>query len=52
MNNVDVNDLVNGLLDQVASQAREVALLRVQLALATRPAPVEEEGEMNGSDTV
>jgi hypothetical protein len=33
---MDVNDLVNGLLDEVAEQARQLALLKIQLAVATR----------------
>lgn len=30
----DANDLVNGLLETVAQQAKEIALLRVQLSVA------------------
>jgi hypothetical protein len=33
---IDVNELVNGLLDQVAQQAKEIAMLRVHLAIATK----------------
>lgn len=33
---IDVNDMVNGLLDCIGTQAREIALLKVQLTLLTQ----------------
>jgi hypothetical protein len=43
---MDVNDLVNGLLDEVADQARQLVLLKIQLAVATRGKEVKDD---NGS---
>lgn len=31
---LDINDVVNGLLDQIAQQARQIAMLNVQLQIA------------------
>jgi hypothetical protein len=39
---VDANDLVNGLLETVAQQAKEIALLRVQLSFALADEAPEE----------
>lgn len=44
-NELNVNELLNGLLDQISQQAREIALLRVQLALATREVAEEEDAD-------
>lgn len=46
---IDVQDIVNGLLNQVGEQAKEIALLRIQLQIAVAKAPVEE-GEANGDE--
>lgn len=34
---LDVNDLVNGLLEQVAQQAKEIAVLRAHLMAYQKP---------------
>lgn len=45
---IEVNDLVNGLLDQIANQAKEIAMLRVQLAVALKPQ--ESAGDADGDE--
>lgn len=42
---IDVNDMVNGLLECIANQAKEVALLKVQLALLSKTEDAGEEEE-------
>lgn len=42
MSDIDVQDIVNGLLGQLGEQAKEIALLRIQLQIANKP-PVEED---------
>lgn len=46
---IDVNDLVNGLLDQISTQARELAVLRVQLTLANKQL-AESAGDADGDE--
>jgi len=58
-NQMDANELINGLLGQVGDQAKEVAMLKVQLVhalnqideLTKQVEPVEEVVD-DGSDTV
>lgn len=46
---IDVNDIVNGLLEQIAAQSREIAILKAQITALTKSPEGE---EANGSDTV
>jgi RNA-binding protein YhbY len=39
---MDANDLINGLLEQIAEQSKEIALLKVHLAGALREQQTEE----------
>lgn len=45
MSDYNVNELINGLLEQIAQQAKENALLKVQLTLATREVAGEEDSQ-------
>lgn len=46
---IDVNDVVNGLLEQVAGLSRENAILKAQVSALNRQS---EKGSEDASDTV
>jgi cell division septum initiation protein DivIVA len=35
---LDINDVINGLLEQIASQARDIAVLKASIIAATKSA--------------
>lgn len=43
---VDVNNVINSLLDQIGQQAKEIAMLKVQIAAVNAPTPEEPEKEV------
>lgn len=47
---LDVNDLVNGLLEQIGAQAKEIAILKAHLAAAQKVAPAKEGDDVDGDE--
>ncbi len=49
---IDANELINGLIDQIGEQAKEIALLKVQLSIHLK-SEESEGGELeDGGNTV
>lgn len=46
----DVNDIVNGLLDQIANLSKENAMLKVQIGLITQETQEPGGDDVNGNE--
>lgn len=48
---IDVNDVINGLLDQIAGLSKENAMLKVQLNIVSAQVETQESGgDVNGNE--